>query len=126
MTSSDFSVDIASLPHDQYPLSENEQNVFNMFFLPEFQERQKLLVSSTPVVSQPENEKKEVIQEQDKKQKRSFFKKLLISLVGVAILLIHALTPVSPLLKMLTSKPAYAVVTIILYTILIYVLLEKI
>jgi len=131
MSSSDFSVDLASLPHDQYPLSNDEQTIFNTFFLPEFQERQKMMASSQQANPQdptnPTNNTQNTTNTQNnvEKPKRGFFKKLLIALIAVAILFIHSLTPLGSLLKALTAKPMYAVVTILVYTISIYFLLEK-
>lgn len=131
MSSSDFSVDLASLPHDQYPLSNDEQTIFNTFFLPEFQERQKMMASSqqaNPQSSQQNLHNTNSLnsdQNNLEKPKRGFFKKLLIALIAVAILFLHSLTPLGGLLKALTAKPMYAVVTILVYTISCYFLLEK-
>lgn len=128
MSSSDFSVDLASLPHDQYPLSNDEQTIFNTFFLPEFQERQKMMASSQQANPQDPTQNTENTtntQNNIEKPKRGFFKKLLIALIAVAILFLHALTPLGGLLKALTTKPMYAVVTILVYTISCYFLLEK-
>lgn len=128
MSSSDFSVDLASLPHDQYPLSNDEQTIFNTFFLPEFQERQKMMASSqqaNPQSPQQNAQNTNSLQQNPEKPKRGFFKKLLIALIAVAILFLHALTPLGGLLKALTAKPMYAVFTILVYAISFYFLLEK-
>lgn len=120
-TTNDFSVDIASLPIDQYPLDENEENVFKLFFYPEFEQKQKMIAQTA---TQPEN--KEIIKEENSQPKRTFFKKLLFALIATSILLIHAITPLSSLVKVLTSKPVFAVATVLVYIIVMYFIIEKI
>jgi hypothetical protein len=128
MSSSDFSIDLSSLPHDQYPLSNDEQTIFNTFFLPEYQERQKMMSSSGQANTEtPQQNPQNINNTQDtsEKPKRGFFKKLLIALIAVAILFLHTLTPLGGLLKALTAKPMYAVFIILVYAISFYFLLEK-
>ncbi len=119
----DFSVDLASLPVDQYPLEESEQNLFNMFFYPEYEQKQKLMAQSS---SQPQSNELENIEKQEGSPKRSFFKKLLFALIATAILFLHAVTPLSSLLKVLTTKPVFAISTVLVYIIVMYFIIEKI
>ena len=119
----DFSVDLSTLPTDAYPLEEDEQNVFNMFFYPEYEQRQRMMAQTQVVVNE---EKKDGDDKKvDVPVKRSFFKKLLIVLVTVAVLLIHAITPVSSLLRVLTSKPAFSIATVLVYTTAVYFIIDR-
>lgn len=119
----DFSVELASLPVDQYPLEESEQNLFNMFFYPEYEQKQKLIAQSS---AQPQSNELENIEKQEGSPKRSFFKKLLFALIATAILFLHAVTPLSSLLKVLTTKPVFAISTVLVYIIAMYFIIEKI
>ncbi len=119
----DFSVELASLPVDQYPLDESEQNLFNMFFYPEFEQKQKLMAQSS---AQPQTNEVENVEKQECPPKRTFFKKLLFALIATAILFLHAVTPLSSLLKVLTTKPVFAISTVLVYIIVMYFIIEKI
>ena len=122
----DFSVELASLPVDQYPLEESEQNLFNMFFYPEYEQKQKLIAQSSANLEQPQSNEVENIEKQEGSPKRSFFKKLLFALIATAILFLHAVTPLSSLLKVLTTKPVFAISTVLVYIIAMYFIIEKI
>jgi hypothetical protein len=119
----DFSVELASLPVDQHPLNESEQNVFNLFFYPEFEQKQKMMVqsSSPPTTSEVVN-----VEKQECQPKRTFFKKLLFALIATAILFLHSVTPLSSLLKVMTTKPVFAISTVLVYIIVMYFVIEKI
>ena len=119
----DFSVDLSSLPTDAYPLEEDEQNVFNMFFYPEYEQRQRMMAQTQVAVNEEKKESEE--KKVDVPVKRSFFKKLLIVLVAVAVLLIHAITPVSSLLRVLTSKPAFSIATVLVYITAVYFIIDR-
>ena len=119
----DFSVDLSTLPTDAYPLEEDEQNVFNMFFYPEYEQRQRMMAQTQVAVN--EEKKDGDVKKVDEPVKRSFFKKLLIVLVAVAVLLIHAITPVSSLLRVLTSKPAFSIATVLVYTTAVYFIIDR-
>jgi len=119
----DFSVDLASLPTDAYPLEEDEQNVFNMFFYPEYEQRQRMMAQTQVAVSEEKKESED--KKVDVSVKRSFFKKLLIVLVAVAVLLIHAITPVSSLLRVITSKPVFSIATVLVYITAMYFIIDR-
>jgi hypothetical protein len=121
---SDFSVDLINLPTDAYPLEEEEQNVFNMFFYPEYEQRQRMM-AQTQVSGEVGDKKNSEEKNHDKPVKRSFFKKLLIALVAVAVLFIHSITPVSSLLKVLTSKPAFSIATVLVYISAMYFIIDR-
>jgi hypothetical protein len=121
---SDFSVDLVNLPTDAYPLEEEEQNVFNMFFYPEYEQRQRMMAQSQ-VSGEVGDKKNNEEKDHDKPAKRSFFKKLLIALVAVAVLFIHAITPVSSLLKVLTAKPAFSIATVLVYISAMYFIIDR-
>lgn len=119
----DFSVDLSTLPTDAYPLEEDEQNVFNMFFYPEYEQQQRMMAQTQVAVNE---EKKDGDDKKvDVPVKRSFFKKLLIVLVAVAVLLIHAITPVSSLLRVLTSKPVFSIATVLVYITAVYFIIDR-
>jgi hypothetical protein len=119
----DFSVELESLPIDQYPLDESEQNVFNLFFYPEFEQKQKLMMQSS---AQPQTTEIVNSEKQECQPKRTFFKKLLFALIATAILFIHSITPLSSLIKVLTTKPLFAVFTVLVYIIVMYFIIDKI
>jgi hypothetical protein len=123
---SDFSVDLVNLQTDAYPLEEDEQNVFNMFFYPEYEQRQRMMAQSQVSGNGDVGDKKNDEEKNDDKSvKRSFFKKLLIALVAVAVLFIHAITPVSSLLKVLTSKPVFSIATVLVYISAMYFIIDR-
>lgn len=105
METTSFSID--SLPTDKEPLHPEEQHIFTTVFQPELQNysAQANLTNN----------------------KKGFFKTLLIASIIAGIALIHAITPLSDLLKSLVkSNSIVAIVICLLYIFLSYLLVKNV
>lgn len=111
---SDVTIDIASLPVSQEPLEASEENIFNLVFKNSVPlEVQKQLSSAT-------EEKKECnVVQKSLSPRITFVKKLLLAIILASIILIHAITPISSLLKSLTTS-FIGIGVVIVYIILCY------
>ena len=111
--SADITVDIASLPISQEPLESSEENIFNLVFKNSVPlEIQKQLASTT-------KEEKKTIVQKSLSPRLTFVKKILLAIILASIILIHAITPISSLLKSLTTS-FIGVGVVIVYIILCY------
>ncbi len=111
---SDVTIDIASLPISQEPLETSEENIFNLVFKNSVPlEAQKQLASST------EEKKDGNIVQKSLSPRITFIKKLLLAIILASIILIHAITPISSLLKSLTTS-FIGIGVVIVYIILCY------
>jgi ABC-type spermidine/putrescine transport system permease subunit I len=105
METTSFSID--SLPTDKEPLHPEEQNIFTTVFQPELQNYSEQTNSIN--------------------NKKGFFKTLLIASIITGIALIHAITPLSDLLKSLVkSNSIVAIVICLLYIFLSYLLVKNV
>jgi hypothetical protein len=105
METTSFSID--SLPTDKEPLHPEEQHIFTTVFQPELQNYSAQTIAAN--------------------KKRGFFKTLLISSIIAGIALIHAITPLSNLLKSLVkSNSIIAIVICLLYIFLSYLLVKNV
>ena len=101
------SFDLSSFPTDKEPLTPDEQNIFTTIFQPEL-----------------ENYKATTTQESTKPK---LMKTLLISSIIAGLVLIHAITPLSDLLKSLTRTNTFvAIIICLLYVFLAYLLVTKV
>jgi uncharacterized ion transporter superfamily protein YfcC len=113
--SADITIDIASLPVSQEPLETSEENIFNLVFKNSVPpELQKQLASTT----EEQKQEKPVVQK-SLSPRLTFVKKLLLAIILASIILIHAITPISSLLKSLTTS-FIGIGVIIVYIILCY------
>lgn len=103
------SFDISSFPVDKIILSPEEQNIFNTIFQSE-------------LTSYKENVKTQEIKQEKKK---TFIRKLINSILLTSVILIHAITPLSSLLKSLTSN-IFGLFVIVAYIVLCYFALSYI
>ena len=109
---SDITIDIASIPVSKEPLETSEENIFNLVFK-----------NSVPpeVLASTAEEKKEnnSVVQKSLSPRLTFVKKLLLAIILASIILIHAITPMSSLLKSLTTS-VIGVGVVIVYIILCY------
>jgi hypothetical protein len=105
METASFSID--SLPTDKEPLHPEEQHIFTTVFQPELQNYSAQVASTN--------------------NKKSLFKTLLIASIIAGIALIHAITPLSDILKSLVkSNSIIAIVICLLYIFLAYLLVKNV
>lgn len=101
------SFDLSSLPTDKEPLQTDEQHIFTTIFQPELQNYKASENSSNT--------------------KQKLFKNLLISSIIAGIAIIHAVTPLSDLLKnLMRSNIIIAIVICLLYIFLSYMLVKNV
>lgn len=101
------SFDLSSLPTDKEPLQTEEQHIFTTIFQPELQNYQAQSIS--------------------KNNKKGLFKNLLIASIIAGIAIIHAVTPLSDLLKnLMKSNSIIAIVICLLYIFLSYLLVKNV
>lgn len=111
------SIEISTIPTNNIPLSQDEQNIFNMIFAKS--------VPSSQIEPIKKEEQKTVKETKVMTKSFSFIKKLLLAIILASVILIHAITPLSILLKGLTSNVS-GLVVVVTYIVLCYFAVDSI
>lgn len=108
-----LTIDIEKIIPNKDPLPASEQNIFNIVF------KNSVPPEALAKVEQQEQIKDQAVVKKSLSPRTSFIKKLLLAIILASIILIHAITPISTLLKNLTTSMV-GIVVVITYIVLCY------